>query len=161
MPSPEFIAIEDKPGWSRAEVVGDSYAIEETAKTLNAKRPAHTYFVCGRLSDESQHVLYRVETRDPLTIISAFQVGTHAELSYGADAHPAVMEQMASVHARNPIVPFFADAAGFKCMFEQPLQKDFAEFLDSTITEGVEIYADEGCIGPVVMREGFLHLWWD
>jgi hypothetical protein len=161
MPSPKFILIEDKPGWSRANVDGDSDSIEELAKTLNAKRPAHTYFVCGLLPDDAQHLLYRVETNDPLGIVSAFQVGTHAELSYGEDAHPAVLEQIALVHARNPIVPFFADSAGLKCTFEQPLRKDFAEFLDSTIREGVEVYANEGYIAPVVMREGFLHLWWD
>ena len=161
MPSPEFIPIGDKPGWSRADVAGDSHAVEELAKTLNAKRPAHTYFVCGFLPDDAQHFLYCVETRDPLDIVRAFQVGTHAELSYGEDAHPAVLGQMALVHARNPILPFFADAAGLKCTFEQPLREDFAEFLDSTITEGVDVYAEEGYIGPVVMRERLLHLWWD
>lgn len=68
---------------------------------------------------------------------------------------------MALVHARNPIVPFFADSAGLKCTFEQSLQEDFAEFLDAVITEGTQVYAEEGYIAPVVMREGFLHLWWD
>jgi hypothetical protein len=161
MPTPKFTAVEDKPGWSRADIVVDSYAAQEMARTLNAKRPAHTCFVCGALPDDGPHSLYRIETRDPLDITRDFQVGTHAELSYGEDAHPAGLEQMAMVHARKPIVPFFADDAGLKCTFEQPLREDFAEYLESVITEGVEAYADEGYIAPVVMREGVLRLWWD
>jgi hypothetical protein len=161
MPMPRFTAVPDQPGWSRADVDGDSYALEEVARKLNEQRPTDTYFVCGALPCDDFHSLYRVETRDPLDIVRAFQVGTHAELSYGEDAHPAVLDQMAAVHARNPIVPFFADAAGFKCTFERPVGKEFAEFLDSAICEGAEAYADEGYVGPVVMREGILRLWWD
>lgn len=164
MPSPTFTAINERPGWSRASNVSDDWdVIEEMAKTLNSTRPARTYFVCGRLQGDSQHFLYRVEIGDPIEIIKAFQVGTHAAESYGEDAHPAVLEQMTQVHARNPIVPFFADPAGLKCTFEKPLSQDFAKFLDSVITEGVEAYADEdeGYIAPVVMREGLLRLWWD
>lgn len=161
MQMPKFHSIEDRPGWQRADGCGDSEAVEELAMRLNASRPAHTYFVCGFLPDDSQHMLYRIETRDPLDIVREFEVGSHAELSYGENALPTVLEEMTLVHARNPIVPFFADAAGLKCTFERLLTEEFGEFLDSTITEGIEVYGDAGCIGPVVMEEGFLHLWWD
>ena len=161
MHSLNYTSIKEKPGWGRAEIAGDSCTVEELAIMLNSTRPARTYFVCGLLPDDSRYYLYRIETLDPLDIVRAFQVGTHAEISYGVDAHPAVLEQMALVHTRNPIVPFFADSAGLRCTFERPVCEDFADFLDATIMEGFEAYEEEGCIGKVVMREGFLHLWWD
>ena len=161
MPEPDFSPVRCRPGWSRADAAGDGDALEELAKTLNDTRPADTYFVCGLLPDDTQLHLYRIETRDPLDIIKACEVGTQAALSYGKDAHPTVLKEMALVQARNPIVPFFADLAGFKCTFEQPVSEEFAEFLDSVITEGSEAYADEGYIAPVVMRTKFLQLWWD
>ena len=158
---PEFETIEGQPGWFRAKGGSDVYEIEELARRLNSSRPPHTYFVCGFLSDDQQHMLYRIETRNPLDILREFEVGSHAELSYGENALPMVLEQMALLHSQNAIVPYFADAAGLKCTFEGPLTEEFAEFLDSTISEGVEIYADAGHVGPVVIREKFLHLWWD
>lgn len=161
MHSLSFTSIKTKPSWSRAEIAGDSCAAEELAITLNSTRPARTYFVCGLLPDDSRYHMYRIETLDPLDIVRDFQVGTHAEISYGVDAHPAVLEQMALVHARNPIVPFLADSAGLKCTFERQVCEDFADFLDATIMEGFEAYEEAGCIGIVVMSEGFLHLWWD
>jgi hypothetical protein len=163
MSTPKFTPIKGNPGWSYSDADGDSYAVEEFAKTLNMRRPDHTYFVCGMLPDDTRHGLYRIETRDTIEIIRAFQVGTHAEISYGVDEHPAVLEQMTKVHAYNPIVPFFADCAGLKCTFERTLTQEFGDFLESTITVGDEIYgaSDEGVLGPVVVREGFLHLWWD
>ena len=161
MPSPKFIPVEGMPGWSRAGISGDLPRIEDLARSLNANRPPHTYFVCGLLPDDAQVLLYRIQGSNPLDIVRVFQVGAHAESSYGEDAQSAVLAQLALVHAQNPLVPFFADSAGLKCAFERPIESVFAEFLDSTITEGIEIYADEGCIGPVVMTEGYLHLWWD
>jgi hypothetical protein len=164
MPEPFFIQLNNKPGWSRApERVDDPCALEEIAKDFNRKRGPHTYHVCGLLTGDSQHWLYRVETGDPIEIVRTFEVGTHAEISYGESALPKVLQQMMLVHARNPIVPFFADPAGLKCTFEQPLSAEFADFLESVINEGVEAYADEeeGYVGPAVLREGILRLWWD
>ena len=142
-------------------MIGKKLDADGLARSLNEERSAHTYFVCGARPGDGPHRLYRVETRDPLDIVRAFQVGTHAALSYGVDAHPTVLKEMAMVHARNPVVPFFADAAGLKCTFEQPVREDFAEFLESAISEGVEAYAEEGYIAPLVLREGMLRLWWD
>jgi hypothetical protein len=161
MPKPKFTPVRDRPGWSRSETGGQSDAIEEVAKTLNGSRPPHTYFVCGCLPDDAGHRLYQIETPDPLEIIQAFEVGARAELSYGENVLPAVLEQMAAVHSHNPIVPFFADAAGLKCTFEEPITEEFGDFLDSMISEGGEIYEDEGSIGVVVQETKFLHLWWD
>jgi len=160
MPLPEFEPIKGKPGWHRANVGSNVQAVEEMAGRLSESRPPHTYFVCGFLPDDTQYALYRIETRDPLVIVQDFEVGSHAPYSK-EDVPTTVLAQLALVHASNPIVPFFADSAGLKCTFERPLTEEFAELLDSTITEGVEIYADEGYIGPVVMREKILHLWWD
>lgn len=70
-----FTPIEGKPGWSRAVVPGDCFAIEELAKTLDTERRDNIYFVCGLLPNDEQHFLYRVETHDPLEIVRAFEVG--------------------------------------------------------------------------------------
>ena len=105
--------------------------------------------------------MYRIESDDPLEIIKAFDVGSHAIDSYGIDALPKVLEEMAQAHASNPIVPFFADPAGLKCTFERPLTDEFVDFLESNVTEGCEAYADEGYLGPTVLREKCLRLWWD
>jgi hypothetical protein len=161
MPAPHFVLMKDRPGWSRAALDEEWDVLEGLAKTLNDTRPSQTYFICGALPDDTRHVLYRIETDDPLEIIKACEVGSHAEASYGENALPVVLGEMAKVHARNPIIPFFADAAGLKCTFEQQLTDEFADFLESTITEGCEAYADDGYIAPAVMRDKFLQLWWD
>jgi hypothetical protein len=169
MPQPHFSPIADRPGWFVSDTNGDYDSFMELAKRLNEARPPHTYFVCGMLPYARSPKLYRITTHDPLDVIREFEVGSHAEMSYGENANPAVLEQMALVHARNPIVPFFADSAGFKCTFEKPLTVEFGEFLDETIEEGAEAYLSgyEGyeevgwLIGPLVIRDGFLHLWWD
>jgi len=160
MNSPKFVALKDKPGWARSELAEDRHAIEDRAKSLNLNRPPGTYFVCGHLADDNRHHLYRIETGDALEIVRAFRVGTHAA-SYVPGANSEVIEELALVHSRNPIVPFFADVAGLKCTFERPIEREFADFLDDVIAGGIEAYADEGCIAPIVMRDGYLQLWWD
>src|SRR5262249_54462380 len=121
----KFTPVGGKPGWEVAEINGDWEELSEHAKTLNKTRPAQTYFVCGCLPQDSPPHLYRIQTSSPLEIIEAFQVGNH-----DLEALPAVLDQMAEVHARNPIIPFFADDAGLQCTFENPLTNDFCAFLD-------------------------------
>jgi hypothetical protein len=158
---PKFSPVPDKPGWHRANLGNDSSKIETMAKERNQSRPAHTYYVCGLRNDDSPHALYRIETADPLEIVKGFKVGSHCD--YIPNIESKVLRELAKVHERNPLIPYFADAAGFKCTFEQALTADFAQLLDSTITEGLEIYSesDEGEFGSIVIKEGFLHLWWD
>jgi hypothetical protein len=174
----------NKPGWSRADVSGDTEELIEIASTLNKTRPRNVYFVVGffsyfvdaelsdqipaqvgdnayLLSDGGGPALYRIETEFPLQIIEAFGISSHSP-SGGVDA---LIEQMAAIHKRNPIVPFYADDATLQCTFERPLTKDFCDFLDEVVVEGVESYAQEddwdGTIGSIVMNEGCLRLWWD
>ena len=161
MPELEFSVVNAERAWYRASAGNDYLKVEEMAKELNRSRPTNTYFVCGLRQDDSTHMLYRIETSDPLEIVREFEVGSHCD--YIPDIGSKVLQELAVVHERNPLVPFFADAAGFKCTFEIPLDDDFAEFLDSSVGEGLEIYAqsDDGEFGSVVLKSGFLHLWWD
>ena len=170
LPSLAFEAVEGRSGWYRAEGICDSLNIVDSqkmvdlAKRLNESRPAQTYFVCGSLNDDRGLILYRIETRNPLDIVREFEVGLHQG---STDVVAMVLEEMAQIHARNPIVPYFADAAGLKCTFELPLTKQFGKFLDATLTEGLEIMVeiawenDEDEIGPIVRRTKCLELWWD
>jgi hypothetical protein len=161
MPKPEFRPVNGKPGWYRANVGSDYLKVEAMAKELNRSRLAHTYFVCGLREEDSPHMLYRVETSNPLEIVKEFKVGSHCD--YIPDIGTKVLQELAMVHGRNPLIPYFADPAAFKCAFEHALTDDFAEFLDATVNEGLEIYAgaDGGEFGSVVVKDGFLHLWWD
>ena len=162
---PQFIALPSPSGWSRSDIEGDAEMLEEIAREMNEDREAGMYFVCALLPDEDkEHHLYRVETDNPLEILESCEVGSHGAESYGDSLIPSkVLDQLIVVHARNPIVPFFADPAGFKCGFEKPLSEEFAAFLDEAIFEGVEAYADEeeGLVSVAVLREGCLRLWWD
>lgn len=158
MTGPQFEQVHGRPGWFKAAGAG-----EQTAMVMNQTRTPNTYFVFGWLRDDAEPALFRIETNNPLEIIHAFEVGARAAETYGVDVRKAVLEQIAVVHAQNPIVPFFADEAGLKCTFEGPLTSEFAEFLNEAIVEGAEAYVDEEemDIGTAVLRDGFLQLWWD
>jgi hypothetical protein len=170
LPLLAFEAIEGRPGWYRADRGCDSLNIVELSKLieltkrLNESRPAHTYFVCGSLADDRGYILYRIETHNPLDVVRGFEVGSHQGSD---DVVATVLEEMALVHAQNPIVPFFADSAGLKCTFDLALTEQFGEFLDTALTEGLEIMVedawenDEDGIGQGVRRTKCLELWWD
>lgn len=176
----KFLRVEKRPNWSRVLKDGDDEELIELARELNGERCEGVYYVYALLPDDNKWEertvngvvvqfgrdvatrLYRVETNDPLEIVRACNVGGHGNISYGIDPK-AVWEQLAAIHSKNPIRPFFADEAGFQCEFDQPITDEFAAVLDQTITEGVEAYAeeDDGGIGEWVRRDGYLRLWWD
>lgn len=127
------------------------------AQKLNETREPGVYYVCALLHDETALQLYRVATNDPLVIVRECHVGEH-----GTD--PDVVENMLrKIHAWNPIIPHVADPATFECAFEKPITPQFAAFLDDTVIEGLEAYAeeDDGGVGELVRRDGCLRLWWD
>jgi hypothetical protein len=150
------------------------------ARRLNRTRDKRIYYVFGFLPDdnefESREIdsvavqifpdarprLYRIETSDPIAIARACEVGRHGELSYGTSPEN-LWEELGLIHAQNPIVPFFADEAGFQFEFENPVIDEFAAFLSRTLTDGFEAYAgeDDGDLGDFVRRDGYLRLWWD
>ena len=70
-----------KVGWSSASY-GDWQSVEKMAMKLNESRPLGIYFVCGTLEDDVEHLLYKIETNDPLEIIEGFNVGSHNEICF-------------------------------------------------------------------------------
>jgi hypothetical protein len=173
----EFEPVEGMPGWSRligSETIED---LAELARKLNQTRPKNTYFVSILFEREEDleieqidphHFIrhhktgpqiFRIETRDPLDIARAANVGSH-DFTETAEN---VCEMLQTIHAQNPIVPFQADTASFSCEFEKPISAVFARFLNQNVTTGFEIYAEEDdCdIGAAVQRDGILQLWWD
>lgn len=184
MNAPEFEPMAGIPNWSRALVEDDDAALAEMARRLNRTRRKGEYFVCGFLKGDVErevrqlasiphevfqiewqhgHQLFRIETNDPIEIIRAFDVGRQGENSYGSDPE-TVWQELAMIHAQNPIVPYFADEAALECEFEQPISDDFAVFLNATLTQGLEEYGAEeesGDLADWVKRDGYLRLWWD
>jgi len=86
---------------------------------------------------------------------SRFEVGAHS------DEQQKTIEQIILVNEQNPIVPFFADPAGFKFKFRNSITDDLVSFLEATLSAGM----DEQMInedGELNVREtGFVHLWRD
>src|SRR5438105_12127211 len=49
-------------------------------------------------------------------VARVFGVGSH-RTDYDPDAHARALREIAAVEKRSPLIPFFADAAGFKARF--------------------------------------------
>ena len=92
---------------------------------------------------------------DPVQVVRDFEVGAHG------DEQQEAIEQLTLVQEQNPIEPFFADDAGFKFKFRKPITEEFASFLDTTLSAGVDeqMLNDDGELN--VRETGLVHLWWD
>ena len=142
--------------WFVARMEGDPTELESTALAINDDHKAKGYVaVCGCLPDDEQHRLYLVPDHDPVQVARQFEVGSHG------DEHQQAVEQVVLVHEQNPIVPFFADSAGFKFKFTKPITDEFMHFLDATLHAGMDeqMMNDDGELN--VRETGFVHLWWD
>jgi hypothetical protein len=146
----------EREGWFVCEAEGDLIELEKQALDINDRRKARGYFaICGCLPGDEQHRLYLVPEHDPVQVARDFEVGAQG------DEQKEAIEQIKLVQKQNPIVPFFADSAGFKFKFRKPITEGFVTFLEATLSVGV----DEQMLnedGELNVRETeFVHLWWD
>lgn len=120
------------------------------------------YAVCGLFEAVEQYQIYLVPVGNPGELIEDFEVSTHAAF-YASDTPKSVRAEVEAVHAYSPILPFFADAAGFKFSFQNPITPELLDFLEQNVTAGMEamMEGDDGSIRPFIAREKYVHLWWD
>lgn len=76
--------------------------------------------------------------------------------------HAAFIRELAKLNKRNPVVPFFADCAGYCCQFTQPLDDKVAAIIeDKFAVWGDPMFDDQGCVVPFIKKHGFMNLFWD
>lgn len=160
----KFEPLADRPGWfvSKAAI---SDVDDTTANNINQRGGCKSHYaVCGWLPEDEGYKFYLVPAGDPLRLIRDFEIGSHNADDWSKTLEILVKE-VRVIHAANPIIPFFADAAGFKFSFENPITDGLVELIESTATEGIEglanIRDDKGGISDGLKLRGFLHLWWD
>lgn len=148
----------NRPGWRVARSAdADSVAQTLAMHARMAKPDDARWVICGAFGFED-HALYLVPAGDPVEIARAFDVGTHD----GARDHDYTLLVIRELHLRNPMIPFFADCAGFKCFFENPFDDAFLKFVDRTVVVGTAAMADQfGSHRSFLLDNGYLHLWWD
>ncbi len=160
---------EDQPGWFVADLEDGPYAVEARARSSNETNAAPGYYaVCGALDGiDDSHRLYLIPAGDPGVVAETFGVGGHGAY-YSMESPGQVRAQVEAIHAQNPIVPFFADAAGFKFGFQKEITPELLAFIDRTLTVGLEAMIEasweaggEGEPSAFVAREKHVHLWWD
>ena len=145
----------ERESWFVSQTEGGCTELENQALGINDRRKAGYFAICGCLPGDEQHRLYLVPDHDPVQVARDFEVGAHG------DEQQEAIEQLTLVHEQNPIVPFFADDAGFKFKFRKPITEEFASFLETTLSAGVDeqMLNDDGELN--VRETGFVHLWWD
>ena len=119
--------------------------------------------------------LYEIPATTPVSdVVIYFRVGSHGAIQDGTDSDElvrkvaAVTDRLAGII---PVGPFFADAAGLKLRFLRRVSDvDFSRISalfpeDDICSLGLERYIaewdGESPILEPIIREGFLHLWWD
>ena len=142
--------------WLVGQIEAQSTDLEQEAIAINDRGGARGYFaICGCIPGGDKHRLYLVPDHDPVQLARDFGVG-----ALGGEQGEAI-EQIELVHKQNPIVPFFADQAGFKFKFRRAITDEFVKFLETTLLAGV----DEQMLnedGELNVREtGLVRLWWD
>ncbi len=123
---------------------------------INDRQEAKGYFaLCGWLAGDEEHRIFLVPDDDPIRVARDFEVGAH-----GGEERETIQE-LSLIHRENPIVPFFADPAGFKFKFRKPLTDEFLQFLDATLSAGVDEQMLDENGEDMVRKTGIVHLWWD
>lgn len=119
-----FTPIPGRDGWFWADQ-GEAYRREDlTAFARRANRSQETHLcLIGYLEDSGQsHSLFLVPTRDPFEVMTWFGFPTHE------------LESLRPIHAKNPLLPTFADPRGFHCDFLDEVTGELATELDTAVT---------------------------
>lgn len=131
--------------------------------------------VYGMREGDRSHRLYLIPADTPVAdVVRFFEVGSHAQDSYGDDAQEtvALVADISTEIAKIiPCQPIFADGAGMKLRFtrqitQAELDKIEALFHKTKIMQaGLERYMSEwdgesAILAPVI-KENMFHFWWD
>jgi len=150
-------------GWLVASVGGrDARSVETDALRIQKAALEKGYFsVCGLLEGEHGYRLFLAPSNNVLTILKVFHVGSHAGF-YDPDGHARALREVEMVHKRYPLIPYFADSAGFKARFTAEITTDLIHFLEDGLSD-VEPMMDakNGSIADYVKKHQGIHLWWD
>ncbi len=151
------------PGWFAAPELGqDAAAIEAEALRIQSSALQQGYFaVCGLLHGERGYRLFLAPSNDAVAVARVFEIGEHAA-DYDPEGQARALREIAAVQEQNPLIPFFADAAGFKARFANPITEELTAFLESTLSDAEPMMDDEdGSITEYVRTQKGIHLWWD
>jgi hypothetical protein len=151
------------PDWYAAAIGGrDAGLVEADALRIKESTLRKGYFaVCGLLNQESSYRLFLAPSDDVVAVARVFEVGTHAA-DYDPEGHARALREIAIVQERSPMIPFFADAAGFKARFVGSVTEELITFLEGTLSDSVPMMdADDGSITKYVRTQKGIHLWWD
>ena len=119
------------------------------------QHPDRSGWFVGQIQADSSDLEKKAMEINDRREAKGYFVGAH-----GAEEREAIQE-LTLIHRENPIVPFFADPAGFKFKFRKPLTEEFLEFLDATLSAGVDEQMLDENGEDLVRKTGIVHLWWD
>jgi hypothetical protein len=151
------------PGWYASAIRGpDGVPVEAEAVRIQQSALAKGYFaVCGLLEREAGYRLFLAPSNDVVAVVRVFGVGKHAAED-DPEASARALQQVAAVQKRCALLPFFADAAGFKARLAEPVTDDLISFLEDTLTDAEPMMDDDdGSIATYVRKQKGIHLWWD
>ena len=151
------------PGWYATAIRGEDAApIEADALRIQQGALQKGYFaVCGTLNREPGYRLFLAPSNDVVSVARIFGVGRHAA-DYDPEAHARALREIAAVQKRSFLIPFFADAAGFKARFTEPVTDELITFIERTLSDVEPMMDDDdGSITKYLKSEKGIHLWWD
>jgi hypothetical protein len=157
-----FVPCAYLPGWFvEGALCRDSESAESRALRIYSATLSQGYFaISGWLNEDSGHRVYLAPSDDVIAVANAFDVGGHAE--HDKNARERALMQIRETDQKNPLLPYFADTAGFKARFSQQLTEDMITFMLGILTD-VEPMIDEeqGTAERYLREQHAIHLWWD
>ena len=151
------------PNWYAAAMGGENAEpVEADALRIQPAAMKKGYFsVCGLLAEESGYRIFLVPSSDVVAVVRVFEVGKHAA-DYDPDAHELALREIAAVQERYPLIPFFADSAGFKARFAGLVSEELIAFLETALSNAEPMMdEDDGSIADYVRTQKGIHVWWD
>jgi hypothetical protein len=150
-------------GWYAAGIRGvNAEPVETDALRIQRSAMKKGYFsVCGLLDEESGYRIFLAPSSDVVAVIRVFEVGKHAA-DFDPDGHDLAVREIEAVQERCPLIPFFADSAGFKARFAGAVSEELITFLETALSNAEPMMDDDdGSIADYVRTQKGIHLWWD
>ena len=131
--------------------------MQDMARNWN-RLPGDYFAICGATDGDARHRFYLVPRSDPLEIARAFGVGCE---SVSPETVASSLQELATLHAKNALLPFYVDGVGFKCELSEPITDEVSELLIQTLVSGIDAMQDEnGEILPSIRQRGYIELRW-
>jgi len=152
----EFESLDKYDGWFVSGGAEDYESVEKKALTMQREALAKGFYcVCGAVGGEG-HRLYLVPQRGVRYIIETFEVGSKDGIE-----PESVYSEISEADASNPLIPYFADGAGLKAKFSEPVTDELLTVLDESLSSVEPMMDDDGEIRPYIKKQNGIHLWWD